>query len=261
MDEQEPEELQYRNTRRSLSEVLFSLNLFAHNKAEIEYSFLCLETVDLWLKLNANSLDYDSKKGIAYTFCLRGRRLLRASQLMLIDGYLPECEILFRSIWETLVTLAYLIEDPSESRAIKYLSFGQKSGWDLRLLTENLLGEGSYEMYRQLSLYVHPSNIGRIKLVYNDNLQPDAIHDFGKAGELLVMSGNKAVAICELSNKVFDFNQEWKEKHEEIYKTPIFQQNYERFIQLHAQGETSIQALLEWINAYGSQYPEVGGVG
>ncbi len=49
MDNNNPDEIKYTEDRRSISEILSSLNLYEHEKAEIDYSFLCLETVDLWL--------------------------------------------------------------------------------------------------------------------------------------------------------------------------------------------------------------------
>lgn len=252
MDNNDPDEIKYTEDRRSTSEILFSLNLYAHEKAEIDYSFLCLETVDLWLSLNNGPWDYFSNKGISYSFCLRGRRLLRASQFMLFKGYLPESEILYRSMWETLMTLTYIIEDPSEERAKKYSSFDYKSGWDFRLLTENLLGENAYEFYRDLSLYVHPSNLGRGKMFYLNGFQRESIHNYDYSGELLVTLGNKAVALCEASNKIFDAKPEWLEKHNEIYQTAIFQKNFDKVSNLYDQGNATIRALQKWINQFGS---------
>jgi len=252
MNQQEPEEMQYPNNQNSISEMLFSSNFNSHNKAEIDYSFLCLETVDLWLRLNYNQLDdHSSRKGIAYTFCLRGRRLLRSSQLLLLNGYLPESEILYRSLWETLMTLAYLIEDYSEERIKKYISFGHKSGWDLKTLTGNLLGEAAYLMYRELSLYVHPSNLGIGKMVYNNKFQVDAIHDYGSAGQLLVMNGDMAMAICEISNITFGLHQEWVDKQIEIYQTEIHQKSRSKIVELQNQEGSTVQAVLDWLRKHG----------
>ena len=261
MEKDTPDESKYTDDRRSISEILFSLNLYGHKKEEIDYSFLCLETVDLWLSLNIGSWNYFSNKGIAYTFCIRGRRLLRAGQFMLFKGYLPESEILLRSLWETLMTLTYIIEDPSEERAKKYSSFDYKSGWDFRLLTENLLGENAYETYRNLSLYVHPTNLGRGKMFYINSFYKDSIHNYDYAGELLVTFGNKAVALCEVSNKIFDPKPEWISKHNEIYQTDIFKKNYDKVSNLYNQGDPTILALQKWINQFGVTEDESEGVG
>lgn len=260
MNPEEPEELQYFNNQKSIFEILYSLNLYTLDKAEIDYSFLCLRTVDLWLKLNYGPWENTSPKGIAYTFCLRGRRLLRASQILVFSGYLPESEILFRSTWETFLTLTYIMEEP-EKRGNKYLSFDYKSGWDLRLLTENMLGKEAYDKYREMSLYVHPFHLGTKKMVYKNTFQVDAIHDFGRAGELLSMIGTTAVAICEVSNKIFGDSEEWVAQHNEIYKTEIFQKYYHKVIELHEQGDTTTQALLDWLEKFQSRDTNTGGVG
>lgn len=220
-----PEELKYFERLVDMDEVLFGLNLYAHNRGEIDYSILCLAVVDLWLK-KIGTLDNPSEKqNIAITSVLKGRRLLRGAQLQIFKGYLPESEILFRSIFETQLVLSYILDDPTDSRVKKYLTFDKKKIWDFRLLCEDLLGDGSYEIYANFSQYPHPYNVGRAKLVHHDKLQSSSMHDYDKAGQLLVQIGNAAVGLCEQSSKIFEDNPEWNKKHQEICDTEISKNN------------------------------------
>lgn len=254
----EPEEINYFEKRRSIDEILFGLNLYSHCKKEIDYSFLCLETVDLWLSINWGEWDILKKKGIAYSLVIRGRRLLRAGQFILFKGFLPEAEILFRSLWETMLILGYILDDPTESRAEKYINFGYKAGWDFRMLTEAMLGDEAYIFYQNMSTYAHPSNFGRAKLIYNKNFQIDSIHDYPRAGFLLVSSGNLAVALCELTNKIFPPNAQWVEKHEQIYQTEIFKRNIELTEELTKQDDNRMRYLFQWLAKYNEFPGEVG---
>lgn len=220
-----PEELQYTERLTNADEILFGLNIYAHERAEIDYSILCLETVDLWLNRVKSSENYSKKQNIAITSVLKGRRLLRAAQLQIFKGYLPEAEILLRSIFEVQLVLSYILGDSTDDRANKYLTFAEKKIWDFRMLCEDLLGEGSYEIYSKLSQYPHPYNMGRARLFYHGQLQSSAIHDYDHAGILLVHIGNSAVGLCERANVLFDDDPEWDKKHQEIYDTEIFKKN------------------------------------
>lgn len=221
-----PEELKYVERLTDGNEVFFGLNLYAHNRAEIDYSTLCLETVDLWLGAVGSSSGYSSKQNIAITSVLKGRRLLRAAQLQIFKGYLPEAEILYRSIFEMQLVISYILSDLTDGRAKKYLTFEKKKIWDFRTLCEDLLGKGSYDIYASLSQYSHPFNLGRERLLYQGSLQPSAIHDYECAGRLLVVFGDSSVALCEKVNSLFIENIKWNEKHQEIYDTEIFKKNF-----------------------------------
>lgn len=254
-----PDEINYIEEPRSVDEILFGLNLYAHCKKEIDYSFLCHETVNLWLSTNLGDWEILKKKGITYSLVIRGRRLLRAEQLILFKGFLPEAEILLRSTWETLLVLGYILGDPTESRAEKYINFGYKSGWDFRMLTEAMFGDKLYIIYQNLSTYAHPSNFGRAKLIYQNNFQFDSIHDYQRAGFLLVHTGNLSVALCELANKIFPPNTQWIEKHEQIYQTEIFKRNAEVAEELSEQNNNPMEYLYQWLAKFNDEFPRAAG--
>jgi HKD family nuclease len=237
ISENEPEELQYIENHRSFTEILFELNLSTNKRAEIDYSFLCLETVDLWLNLNKDFGNLVEKKGVAFSLILRGRRILRAAQLLLFKGFLPEAEILLRCINETVLVLSYILEDPTDKRLNKYLTFDKGKGWDFRLLSTEFLGEEHYQVYKNLSDYTHPGNFGRIKLLYKGYHQKDSIPEYDNAGMMLVTFSNLAVTLCEISNRIFPKNEMWDKKHEEIYETAIFKKVYEESIKLAQNNE------------------------
>lgn len=218
--------------RRSLTELLFEHNLFNSKKDEIDYSYLCLDTVDLWLSINKDYGSLLEKKGVTFSFVLRGRRILRAAQFLIFKGFLPEAEILYRCINETILVLAYILDDPTDERVNKYITFEQGRGWDFRFLSEQLIGKELYQVYKNLSDYTHPGNFGRIKLLHQGFLQNDSVPDYDKAGMMLVLFGNAAVGLCELSNRVFPNNETWDQKHNEIYQTAIFSKNYDEAIKL-----------------------------
>lgn len=220
-----PEELKYFERLVDMDEVLFGLNLYAHCRSEIDYAVLCLETVDLWLNRVKSSEEYSKKQNIAITFVLKGRRLLRATQLQLFKGYIPEAEIIFRSVFEMHLVLAFVLEDSTDKRADKYLNLTGQGVWDFRLLCENLLGENSYDIYKGLSQYPHPYNLGRAKLSHHGKLQRSAIHNYEEAGKWLVQFGNATVGLCEQANILFEEDSEWNKKHQEIYDTEIFKKN------------------------------------
>lgn len=209
-------------------EELFRLNLIAHNRAEIDYSQLCLDAVDLWLNKVKSSDNYSAKQNITITSILKGRRMLRAAQLQLFRGFLPEAEILYRSVLEVSLVLAYVLNDSTEGRAKKYLKFDKKQRWDFALLAREFVGEQMLEVYSNLSLYLHPHNLGNARLVHNNVLQRGAIHDYEHGGRLLVMLGNCAVGLCEQSNVLFGEDLAWDKKHQEIYETEIFKRNIKK---------------------------------
>ncbi len=221
-----PEELLYVERKADSNEILFGLNLYSHKKSEIDYSFLCLDTVDVWLDAIKSSEGYSAKQNVAITSVLKGRRLLRAAQLQIFKGYLPEAEILYRSIFELQLVLSYILGDPTDGRIKKYLDFSKKKIWDFRMLCEDLLGKESYEIYANLSQYPHPFNLGRARLVHHGQLERSAMQDYEKSGVLLVMFGNAAVSLCEISNVLFEnVPSEWEGKHQEIFDTEIFKKN------------------------------------
>jgi hypothetical protein len=221
-----PEELQYTERSTDLNEILFGLNLYAHNKAEVDYSTLCLSTVDVWLDRVESSAQYSAKQNVAITSVLKGRRLLRAAHLSIFKGYLPEAEILGRSMFEMQLVLSYILCDSTDGRVNKYLTFEKRKVWDFRTLCNELLGEEGYEIYIKLSQYPHPFNMGREKLIHNGQLQPSAIHDYEGAGRLLVQLGDAAVSLCEKSNVLFDADSKWEKMHQEVYDSDIFKKNF-----------------------------------
>ncbi len=222
-----PEELKYVERMTDMNEVLFGMNLYAHNRAHIDYSILCLEAIDLWLnRMDKGAESYSAKQNVAITSVLKGRRLLRAGQLQLFKGYLPESEILARSIFEVQLVLGYILADPTDKRVNTYLADNKKT-WDFRTLCNEFMGEKGYEIYKGMSQYPHPFNSGRIKLIRGGQLQRSSIHDYEHAGFLLVHLGNSAVGLCEQSNVLFDEDVEWNKKHQEIYGTEIFKKNIE----------------------------------
>jgi len=242
----EPEELMYLNNRKSLTEMLFKLNLSSMKRAEIDYSFLCLDTVDLWLDLHKDFGSLLEKKGVAFSFVLKGRRMLRSAQILLFNGFLPEAEILYRCIHETILVLAYILDDQTDERVKKYINFNQGKSWDFRFLSEQFLGEEQYQAYKNLSDYLHPSNFGRIKLLYKGYLQKDSIPEYDEAGVMLVIVGNAAVGLCELSNRVFPNNETWNQKHNDIYQTAIFKNNYSEAIEIAQSNENFRKFFLKY---------------
>lgn len=226
VSENKPEELEYLENHRSITEILYELNFSTKKRAEIDYSFLCLETVDLWLDLNNETGSLLEKKGVAYTLVLRGRRILRSAQLLLFKGFLPEAEILLRCVQETILVLSYILDDSTDERLNKYLNFEQGRGWNFKFLSEDFFGKDFYQVYKNLSSYVHPGNFGRIKLLYKGYLQIDSIPEYDTAGVMLVSISDSAVALCELSNKIFPVNEKWDKKHNEIYQTTVFRNSF-----------------------------------
>lgn len=239
-----PEELKYFERLVDMDEVLFGLNLYAHCRSEIDYAVLCLETVDLWLNRVKSSEEYSKKQNLAITFVIKGRRLLRAAQLQIFKGYIPEAEITYRSIFEIQLVLAFVLGAPNDKRVDKYLNLTGKGVWDFRLLCEDLLGEDSYEIYKMLSQYPHPYNLGRAKLVHHKKLQRSAIHNYEEAGKLLVQFGNSAVALCEEANVLFKEDPDWDKKHKEIYDTGIFKENIKVVESQIEKGEEKILRIL-----------------
>lgn len=233
--------------RQTLNENLFGLNLQAHCPKEIEYSFLCLDTVDLWLSEDHGKFDILGKKGIAHTLVIRGRRLLRGGQHLLFKGYIPEAEILLRSLWETVLVLRYILDDPTDKRAEEYISFGHSSKWKFKKLAKDMSSEEAYLEYMELSRYAHPFNFGREKLFHCHDVQIDAIHDYLKAGHHLVSFSNNAVALCEVANFVFTASENWIRKHEEIYKTEIFKRNFEVTEEMYANGNPVATTVIGWV--------------
>jgi hypothetical protein len=236
----------YFDRRQSLGEILFGLNLYAHCLKEVEYSFLCLETVDLWLSEDYGKFDILDKKGIAHTLVIRGRRLFRGGQHLLFKGFLPEAEILMRSLWETVLVLRYILDDPTDTRAKEYINFGYTANWKFTKLTKEMLSKEAYKIYMELSRYAHPYNFGREKLFYKNRVAVGAIHDYEKAGDYLVMFSNYAVALCEVANFVFTASENWFRKHEEIYKTEIFKRNFEVTEEMYAEGNPVVTTLFGW---------------
>jgi hypothetical protein len=112
------------------------------------------------------------------------------------------------------------------------------------MLCEDLLGEDSYNIYKMLSQYPHPYNLGRAKLVHHNKLQRSAIHNYEEAGKLLVQFGNSAVAICEETNVLFKEDPEWDKKHKEIYNTDIFKENIKAVKSQIEKGEEKVLRIL-----------------
>lgn len=242
-----PKELKYFERLVDMEEVLFGLNLYAHCRSEIDYSILCLETVDLWLNRVKSSEKYSKKQNLAITFVLKGRRLLRATQLQIFRGYIPEAEITYRSIFEIQLVLAFVLGDSTDKRVDQYLNLTGKGVWDFRMLCEDLLGENSYEIYKMLSQYPHPYNLGKVKLVHHNKLRRSAIHNYEDAEKLLVQFGNSAVALCEEANVLFDEDPVWDKKHKEIYDTNIFKENIKVVESQIKKGEERVLRILSRI--------------
>jgi hypothetical protein len=228
-----------------LGEELFQLNLYAHQKKEVDYSFLCLSVIDYWLEYLREYKELTKEQTYAGIFVLRGRRLLRSIQLVCIYGYLPEIEILGRSLFELQLITAYVFECSSNDRIDKYIESINKNAWDFKLLCEDLLGEGSYQYYKHLSKYTHNSSASTGSFVYQEHFQLSAIHDYRKAGYQLVLQSNVAVSLCELTQKVFPSNEEWKLRHEKIYETEIFIENYKNYQALILNNNETLKHVLQ----------------
>lgn len=240
-----PLELQFFEDLRSQFEDLFTLNIFAHHKDAIDYNLLCLETVDFWLRQRAKVKHQTKQQKVLTLQILKGRRLLRSAQLILIKGFLPESEILLRSLLETQLITNYLVDDHHGERLRKYLEAQEKNIWGNRFLCEELFGIGYYDFYKHLCLYTHPSFSGLEVLLHGEMPQASAIHDYEKVAAILISFGNMAVSLCELANGVFPPDLEWDSKHYEIYDTDIFQKNYDVYLELYKQGDERFNKLWE----------------
>lgn len=240
-----PKELQFFEDLRSQYEDIFCINIISLHKNAIDYNYLCLESVDLWLNDRIATEGQSNLQRIITLQVLKGRRLLRSAQLLLIKGFLPESEILLRSLFETQLITNFLVEDKDGGRLNKYLEFQDKNRWDTRYLCDELCGTGTYEFYKRLCQYTHSSSIGLSGLFYKDKEQPSAIHDYAAASTLLIFFGNLAVSLCELAIRLFPYDLKWEEKHQEIYNTDIFKKNYEVFLELYKQGDERFIKIFE----------------
>ena len=116
-----PIELQFFEDLRSPLEDLFSLNIYALHKDAIDYNLLCLETVDYWLIQQAKVRNQTKQQKVLMLQILKGRRLLRSAQFILIKGFIPESEILLRSLLESILISNYLAYYPKGEHLINYM--------------------------------------------------------------------------------------------------------------------------------------------
>jgi len=218
-----------------MKEQSFRIELDKNSKDSIMFSQLCLDVIDMWIDDLGTILPTDLQK-VAIIVAHKSRRLLRASQLLLFSGYLPEAEIIHRSIIELTILVSYILNDETGKRAGKWLGFKIDQRWDFSMMSKEIMGDVAKDAYADLSSYCHPHVVGTAKYMRELDegilrFERGAIKDFDLAEKQIFYISNSAVGIIEILNKVIKPSDRWVEKHNEIINSKIFCDNFAREIE------------------------------
>lgn len=212
------------------------LNFGSHNKSTANFSLKCLNILAIWI----NELEYpirwnklDNRKKVGILFVAKAYRLLRASQILISSGYLPESDILLRSLLEMQAMIFYILGDKSGKRAQKWIHSDHKQRWDSSLILENLSIDVS-GAYSNFCSVAHPHILGFQKFIkfkkdsFVINTGPTT--DYNLAEEKLALASLSAVGINEIANSAIIPSKDWEKEHKDILNHAVYKRYFDRGI-------------------------------
>jgi hypothetical protein len=217
-----------------IKEQSFRIELEKNHKDVLIFSNLCLETIDVWIEdTKFPSLTYKQK--VAIITAHKSRRLLRSAQLLLFSGYLPEADIIGRSLLELTVLVHYIFSDKTEKRAKKWIHFNPHQRWDFSLISQEFMGDKLKGAYCNFSNYCHPHAAGSSRFLKEMEegwlrFERGPIKDFQSVKDQILWVSNTAVSVLETFSKEISPPQRWIEKHDEIINSEIFQDRFLKHI-------------------------------
>ncbi len=176
------------------------------------------------------------KQRVCIFMIAKAQRLLRAIYKLILSGNLPEAEILIRTLYEAQTLLFYILEDDSDKRANKWLSFDENQKWPSaeihEVFKDNDIKTRMKEFYSKLCLYPHNHRLSMDKFVrlnvdnqtFSVNSGP-ATSGFENDGELLKYAAMINASMCEIARNHFDLTSDFEDAYKELTKTKFYEQS------------------------------------
>lgn len=235
-----------------LMEEVYSMNFDSRYRDVLDFTQaswnLCVITLEL-----ADGITLTPKQRVIILMLGKFKRLLRAIYKLIIIGYWPEAEIIFRTLFEAKVLLVYIFDDLSEKTAEDWLNNknSRKNLKTMKGLMSNY--ENLFEKYyKGACMYAHNNILSISYYVQLKNGKFSMLDGPVNGGEdslknaagLLGQCAMEVGAMCELAVEHFEVTAEWETKNMELKAKPYFKKEFKKVLKTLPKIQEDVERLI-----------------